>query len=541
MLSFLNNFFQLTPIPSYQLTGTYDLRLVLLSFLVATFASYIALDITGRLRDIGRTSTSIALWLTGGAIAMGAGIWSMHFIGMLAFSMPGMPITYDPYWTGLSMVVAILASGFALILLKELKINWKRLALGGIILGFAIASMHYTGMAAMQQIVEIHYLPSLFALSILVAIFASEAALWLALKSNQVVASVRFRLKLISASVMGAAICGMHYTGMSAAVFTAYTICFVNPHTIMLNPQKLAITIASVTFVILGIAVIVSSYKEAQNQLMLAKARQAGMSEVASSVLHNVGNILNSLNITTLVIVENLTQSKLSNLEDLNALLQKNKHDLVSFLSQKEVSKDILEYINRLNDYWKNEQALLLSETQILLKNIEHIKNAVAMQQNLSKTRFEQITSINSVLDESLFICGLSNGNKKITIEKKYGSIKPITVDKVKLIQIFINLLRNAKEAVMHTTNSDKHIIVKTYIQNNKVFIQVEDNGIGIASSKLTKIFAYGYTTKESGHGFGLHSSAIAAKEMGGSLKVESGGEGKGATFTLELPYNTPA
>lgn len=540
MISFLKNFFQLTPIPSYQLTGTYDLRLVLLSFLVATFTSYIALDITGRLRDIGRTNTSIILWLTGGAIAMGAGIWSMHFIGMLAFSMPGMPITYDPFWTGLSMVVAIWASGFAFLLLKELKINWKRLAFGGIVLGFAIASMHYTGMAAMHSVVEIHYVPILFALSILVAIFASEGALWLALKSNQVVASARFRLKLISASVMGAAICGMHYTGMSAAVFTSYTICFTNPPNIMLNPQKLAISVASVTFVILGIAVLVSSYKEAQNQLMLAKARQAGMSEVASSVLHNVGNILNSLNITTLVIIEKLTQSKLSNLNDLNRLLQKNKHDLVSFLSQKEVSKDILEYINRLNDYWKSEQVSLLSETQILLKNIEHIKNAVAMQQNLSKTRFEQIASVNSVLDESLFICGLS-GNKKITVEKKYEFIKPIIVDNVKLIQIYINLLRNATDSVMHTTNPGKHIIIKTYIHHNKVFIQIEDNGVGIASFNLIKIFAYGYTTKKSGHGFGLHSSAIAAKEMGGSLQVESDGVGKGATFTLELPYNIPA
>ena len=110
---------------------------------------YVALDITGRLRDVDNTKTSKTMWILGGAIAMGTGIWSMHFIGMLAFKIPDMRVHYDLFWTGLSVVVAIIASGFALFLLRSQDSNKIHLILGGVILGLAIASMHYVGMQAM--------------------------------------------------------------------------------------------------------------------------------------------------------------------------------------------------------------------------------------------------------------------------------------------------------------------------------------------------------------------------------------------------------
>jgi NO-binding membrane sensor protein with MHYT domain len=160
------------------------------------------------------------LWILGGSIAMGAGIWSMHFIGMLAFTMPDMPMAYSAFWTGASMVVAIGASAFALFLLRPKNINSIHMAIGGIILGLAIASMHYVGMYAMTISMNIHYWPGLFTLSIIIAIVASEVALVLAIKSNEAVSNIRFRMKFFSALIMGAAICGMHYTGMAAAVFT---------------------------------------------------------------------------------------------------------------------------------------------------------------------------------------------------------------------------------------------------------------------------------------------------------------------------------
>ena len=169
----LANFFQLSPLPADQIQGTYSLYLVILSYIVSFGASYVALDIAKRVRDIGVSVNNKIWWILGGAFAMGAGIWSMHFIGMLAFIMP-MPMTYDPFLTGLSMLIAITASGVAFSVLQTRKVKVIPIILGGLILGFSIASMHYVGMSAMLGM-EIRYLPGLFFMSIIVAIFASEA------------------------------------------------------------------------------------------------------------------------------------------------------------------------------------------------------------------------------------------------------------------------------------------------------------------------------------------------------------------------------
>lgn len=536
----LTNFFQFGPIPLSAMTGTYDFRLVALSYLVAVFASYIALDLTGRLRDINNTSVSRTMWLCCGAIAMGIGIWSMHFIGMLAFKMPSMSMSYDPFWTGFSMVVAILASGFALFLLKANIINWIHLALGGIILGLAIATMHYTGMQAMKINVDIHYIPSLFIASIIIAIIASEAALWLALKSNQAIMSLRFRLKFMSAFIMGAAICGMHYTGMAAAVFTHAQPMTVN--TPSLNPEILSISIAIATFLILGIAVLASTYKEAKNQQLLAMARQAGMAEVAASVLHNVGNVLNSINVSANMVAETIEKSKISELNRLSHLIAEHKADLSHFITQDERGIALPNYIESLSQYWIKERTKLKDETNILLRNIEHIKSIIAMQQNLSKViNINQIVDINKMAEEALLITGIESNHPDIKIIKHYKSLKPVIIDKIKLLQILVNLLHNAKDSLVQSTTSTKELTLTTDLcPQGRFTISISDNGSGISPNNLVKIFSYGFTTKESGHGFGLHSAILAAKEMGGTITAKSDGLQKGAIFTLELPYTTP-
>ncbi len=537
----LANFFQLGPIPANEMIGNYNINLVILSYVVATFASYIALDLTNRLRDVNNTQLSSLLWLCGGAFAMGAGIWSMHFIGMLAFTMPGMSMMFEIGWTLVSLVVAILASGFALFLLKTKKIDVLHLVLGGIVFGIAIASMHYIGMHAMQNMVDIHYLPSIFFLSILIAIIASEAALYLALKSSQVISSMRFKLKFISAFIMGAAICGMHYTGMAAAVFTPQPMIDMNH--VILNPPILAISIAGITFLILGIAVLISTHKEAQNQKMLAFARQAGMAEVAATVLHNVGNVLNTVNISAAMISEQINKSKLSELSLLDKLLSEHLDDLPDFLTKDSRGSQLPAYLKLLAEYWAKEQVILKQEIDMLIKNIQHIRTIISMQQELSKLKkIEDIVDIAATIKEALFITGLDN-NLEILIEKEYKNLKPIMVDKVKLLQIIVNLLHNAKESIKEHTNLQKIIKINldfTNSKQDKFFILISDNGIGIPAKNLTNIFAYGFTTKKDGHGFGLHSCAIAAKEMGGAIIVTSDGIGKGAQFKIELPYKLP-
>lgn len=533
----LDQFFQLGPLPSNAIASWYEWRLVILSYVVATFSSYIALDITARLRDITNTKTSMTFWLVGGAIAFGAGIWSMHFIGMLAFKMD-MPAEYQLDLTILSMMVAICASGFALILLKPRVMKLSNYILGGIILGLAIAAMHYTGMAAMTTNMQIRYMPDLFLLSIAIAIFASEAAIWLAIKSTQVIPRMQFRLKIVSAFIMGAAICGMHYTGMAAAIFTPKMTQTIGSAYGIINPEMMAITIAVVTFIILGVAFVASTYKESLNQQLLLTARQAGMAEVAASVLHNVGNVLNSVKVSSSLAQERIKNSKFSILSDLQNLLNENKNHLSQFFQNDPRGKEVPYLISLLSDYWKSEKKELEDELSALAKNVEHIKNIIASQQDLSRvSEFEQVISIENVVEEALLITGADDPKYGIQIEKEYSKLKPVLIDKVKLLQILVNLIQNAKDAVFLSGNGMKKIKIKFSHNHANFTIAVSDSGVGISKDNLTRIFTYGFTTKESGHGFGLHTSAINAKEMAGSLKVTSEGLEKGTTFSLELPY----
>ncbi|HHT0592815.1 TPA: MHYT domain-containing protein [Legionella anisa] len=530
-------FFQVDALPMSQLTGIYDSKLVVLSILVAVMASYIALDLTGRLRDHNNTKKDIRLWLLGGAIAMGSGIWSMHFIGMLSFTIPGLVLEYDLFWTILSLVVAILASGFALFLLKKSIINMIHLIAGGLILGLAIASMHYTGMTAMLISLNIAYLPSLFLLSILIAVLASEAAIWFALKSNTVILKLRNKIKILSAITMGLAICGMHYTGMAASVFTPLcTPININNYQ-GINQTFLAIIIAGVTIVILAIAFLASSYKEAKNQHQFEKARELGMAEISASVLHNVGNVLNSVNISVETIIASYNSSPLKDIKKLADLLNTHKDDLAQFLTKDPHGIHVTAYINELARCWGKERELEQNELNEISKNLELIKKIISTQQDVIKVDdFEQIISINELIDEALLLSGI-HLKKEIKIRKEYGDIKSIMVDKIKLFQVLGNLISNAKDALLESSNSNKTLIIKTGLVNrDKIEIQVSENGIGISKANLDKIFIFGFTTKKSGHGFGLHASALALNELGGEIHANSEGPEKGSTFTIYLP-----
>ncbi|WP_144172676.1 bifunctional diguanylate cyclase/phosphodiesterase [Pseudomonas sp. Kh13] len=203
------------------LTGSYSSSLVLISLCVAILASYTALDLTGRIATAkGRAA---CLWMGGGALAMGIGVWSMHFIGMLAFSLP-IDLGYDLALTAFSLLIAVLSSGFALWLVSQPSLPWLQLAFGALIMGAGIACMHYTGMAALRMLPGIDYDPTLFGASLLIAVGASAAALWIAFRLRAHTPYVR-QIRGLAAVVMGFAIVGMHYTGMAAANFPAGSFC----------------------------------------------------------------------------------------------------------------------------------------------------------------------------------------------------------------------------------------------------------------------------------------------------------------------------
>ena len=233
--------------------GTYDPWLVLLSIAVAVMASYVALDLASRVfASAGRTAN---YWLSGGAVSMGIGIWSMHFIGMLAFRLP-VPMSYHASTTLLSLLIAIVVSGFAIFTVSRAKLGLRRLAGGGVLMGMGIAAMHYTGMAAMRMSPAIRYDPMLFALSIAIAIVASWAALWIAFRWRGETLLPGVWRKVVSAKVMGASICGMHYTGMAATIFSPHSM----PSSSVAGPDSgwMAVTIGSFAVMLLATTMLVS-------------------------------------------------------------------------------------------------------------------------------------------------------------------------------------------------------------------------------------------------------------------------------------------
>lgn len=238
--------------------GSYDLQLVLLSVLVAIAASYAALYLA---RRVTSATGGLALaWLLGGALAMGAGIWSMHFIGMLAFKLP-IRMAYDPFLTAMSMLIAIVTSGFALAIVSRLAVISRTevdppvLIAGGVIMGAGICGMHYTGMAAMRMAPPIEYDPLLFTASMAIAVGASIAAVWLAFTLREEGMRRRATFTVLAAVVMGLAIAGMHYTAMAAANFDPAAICAVSSRFDVDN-ERLAYGIAGTVLTILGVTLL---------------------------------------------------------------------------------------------------------------------------------------------------------------------------------------------------------------------------------------------------------------------------------------------
>lgn len=250
------------------MTGNYDGWLVLLSIIVSITASYVALDLTARI-EASRGLKAARYWLIGGAVSMGTGIWSMHFIGMLAWRLP-IPVSYDVAITLASLLVAITISAFALYLANRATLGMRRLLLGSVLMGAGIASMHYTGMAAMKMDPPIRYESILFSLSILIAVVASAAAIWSSFELRMETIMSAFWKKAGSALVMGTAIYGMHYTGMAAAVIAPNSICTVNPQDI--NNAWFAGTLGGFTLLFLTATLLVSAFDAYLTELSVKHA-----------------------------------------------------------------------------------------------------------------------------------------------------------------------------------------------------------------------------------------------------------------------------
>ncbi len=285
--------------------------------------------------------------------------------------------------------------------------------------------------------------------------------------------------------------------------------------------------------------------REELHDRLLTASRQAGMAEVATGVLHNVGNILNSVNVSAGVIGEKLRKSEVNNLKKAAEMLRDHLGDLPTYLTSDTRGRHLPAFLIEVAGCLEAEHGSIQPELEVVSRGLEHIKHIITAQQSHAKggvvlQRVKPSELINTVLD----IHRESFARHQVSVKCDFADIRELSIDKHKVLQILVNLITNAKNAVCEGRTTDRSIVISLSLnasadsRASNILFQVRDNGMGIAPENLAKIFAHGFTTRKEGHGFGLHSAANAAGEMGGMIHVASEGLGKGALFTLEIPHS---
>ena len=479
-------------------TGNYDPYLVALSILVASFASYTALDLGGHVaaaRGLARR-----VWLVVAAITMGGGIWSMHFIGMLAFVMP-IPMSYDIGLTTVSLVVAIFVTGVGFYVIGRQSVSPLRLVLSGIFMGLGIAAMHYTGMAAMRGPAELSYDRLFVALSLVIAIGASTAALWLAFRTTDL------WQKLAAAVVMGLAISGMHYTAMRAAIFAAHGPVDEARVNASLGQTSLALAVAGITFVILVLASIasLSEQKRAEEALRQARAdlarvnRVTTVAELTASLAHEVNQPISAAVMNANACVRWLAGDS-PNLEEARAAATRMVKD-------------------------GTRAAEIISRVRLLF-------NRGAPQREL--------LDVNEVILEIIVLLRGELARYSISVWPELAADLPqIMGDRVQLQQVMMNLINNSIDAMKDLDGSRELAIKSQRAENEQLMVSVSDTGVGLPLQQADQIFNAFFTTKFHGTGMGLSISRSIVESHSGRLWAADNSP-RGASFHIMLPSKLP-
>lgn len=275
--------------------------------------------------------------------------------------------------------------------------------------------------------------------------------------------------------------------------------------------------------------------RDCVQEKLVETSRRAGMAEIATGVLHNVGNVLNSVNVSANLIGEKLTASCVSSLGKAVSLLDENSDNLTEFVGS-EKGKKLPKFLNQVANSLFEERDQLVIELKSLSDNVAHIKEIVSTQQSHARMGGAiETLDISELVENALSIRKSSIIRHQIEVARNFDSGYMVAVDRHKVMQILINLISNATNAIKECDGSQRNLTVGIVKTDDAICVEVQDTGTGIAKENLSKIFAHGFTTRKEGHGFGLHSSALAAKELGGSLFANSDGIGKGSSFTLTL------
>jgi two-component system, LuxR family, sensor kinase FixL len=271
---------------------------------------------------------------------------------------------------------------------------------------------------------------------------------------------------------------------------------------------------------------------------LLEVSRQAGKAEIATGILHNMGNTLNSVTVSVGEVADKARGLRLAGLTRLAELLRENAADLSTFFSGDPRGRTLPAYVTALSEQLSKDQAALLTEVRTLMEGVEHIRAVVSMQQEHARAAgvLEEVP-VSQLIDDALRLQGKSFERHHIQVRTEYVPVPPLLVDRHKLLQILINLLSNARHALAESGKADRRLTIRVGPgPPGRLRIEVADNGAGISPEVLPRLFSPGFTTKKDGHGFGLHMSALTAQELGGSLSCASPEPGQGATFIIELP-----
>ncbi|SHF66522.1 MASE2 domain-containing protein [Fodinibius roseus] len=280
----------------------------------------------------------------------------------------------------------------------------------------------------------------------------------------------------------------------------------------------------------------IAELKSAREELV-EKAHKAGMADLATGVLHNIGNVLNSVNISATQIKETLSRSKFPQFRQANELLAEHRDDLEAFLLEDPRGLQLLNYYLKLEDPLGEEREQLKAHSERLTEKVQLMTEVIDAQQDVARVvRIKEEFQLEEVVEDTLMLQSGTIERDSLEIVKDFADTAKVVAQKSKLVHILINLLQNAKDAMSGMDAGQKRIRIRTYGEGEEVCLSVSDNGEGIREEHLKKIFAHGFTTREKGHGYGLHTCANYMSEMEGGIRAESEGKGKGATFILTFP-----
>ncbi|HSW08966.1 sensor histidine kinase, partial [Aquabacterium sp.] len=278
--------------------------------------------------------------------------------------------------------------------------------------------------------------------------------------------------------------------------------------------------------------------QQAMQRQQLENARHAGMAEIATNVLHNVGNVLNSVNVSTELISSRLLASEVSGLVRAVGLLDAHAGDIGDYLTNDKRGRMLPAYLKQLAQALAEERQGIADELAALTRNVKHIKEIVTTQQAYAgASSLVEPVQIRELIEDALRIDTGGLPGRDVEVQREFAPVPALMLDKHRVLLILVNLIGNARHAMQRVPGTAHRLTLRVAVADDKTLqVVVADSGEGIAAEHLTRIFAHGFTTKKDGHGFGLHSCVLAAREMGGTLKAASAGPGQGAVFTLELP-----